>query len=63
MEFEKLVQEFANKATLVDAAGVPFIKKDEEIYDADLEHEKIMSLLAQYEAEIEQYILQAEHPQ
>lgn len=50
MELEQLGLEFSNKMQLVDPAGVPIQSKG--ITDADIEHEKIMHLLEQYEAEI-----------
>ena len=59
MELEQLAQQFGKKLSLVDPAGVP-VQAFEGMYDADLEHEKIMHLLAQYEAEIEKYIMQGE---
>lgn len=51
MDLENLIQEFKHKMVL-DPAGVPILQHDLE---DELEHQKIMSLLSQYENEIEMY--------
>jgi hypothetical protein len=58
MSYDGSESAFAGFAPAVDAAGVPikYNDDDEDNTDWDIEHEKVMSLFAQYEADIAKYL-------